>query len=330
MYSQIHRNIQSWYHSHGRTDLPWRNTANPYHIYLSEIMLQQTQVKTVLERFYFPFLEQFPTFTHVSQAHLDEILKAWEGLGYYSRARHLHLAAQQCDGILPDNAAELEKLPGIGKSTAHAIACFAFGADLPILDANVKRILYRFFAIESCSTTALWERAYALFDSDHSYLYNQTLMDIGALICRHTHPLCDQCPLAEQCQGQKHPKRYPTKKAKKPKPIRRRTIQIYTDRSTYGLTQNQTRLLQGLWSFLQTDSDLPPHPHATHLGEVIHHYTHFTLHAEVWLYPYQTTATIRWFTMEEIDELALSGADHKVLKLLHQHLGFKSSPAVLR
>jgi len=163
-YKKIHENIITWYQQYGRVTLPWRNTQNPYEIYLSEIMLQQTQVKTVLERFYFPFLKKSPTLQDVALAPVDDILKAWEGLGYYTRARNLHKTAQETKGILPNKAQELVKLSGIGPSTAHAVACFAFNEALPILDANVKRILYRFFVIKKRDEKLLWKKAYELFD----------------------------------------------------------------------------------------------------------------------------------------------------------------------
>ncbi len=156
------QSLLQWYEKNGRHDLPWRTTDKPYHIYLSEIMLQQTQVKTVLERFYFPFLERFPTLDDLAASHLDDVLKMWEGLGYYTRAKNLHAAAQQCNGMLPTTANDLLKLPGIGRSTAHAVAAFAYRESLPILDANVKRILHRYFALQERSEKKLWEYSYTL------------------------------------------------------------------------------------------------------------------------------------------------------------------------
>ncbi|MCH9739396.1 MAG: A/G-specific adenine glycosylase [Epsilonproteobacteria bacterium] len=321
IYTLLHKNILSWYQEQGRVTLPWRNTQNPYKIYLSEIMLQQTQVKTVLERFYFPFLEKFPTLGDVAHAHQDEILKAWEGLGYYSRARNLHKTAQLSQGELPSTEQELEALPGIGKSTAHAVACFAFQRPLPILDANVKRILYRFFAIEKCNDKMLWEKAYELFDSNNAYIYNQTLMDIGAMVCRHKNPLCGTCPLASMCQGKDSPEQYPSKKSKKKKPTRNKQILIHLNTNKqYALSQNQTRLLHGLWAFPQEELNSSEHPYSTHLGSFTHHYTHFSLEAEVSLSKSTPSTEMQWFHIKEIDDLALSGADRKALALLQKHL----------
>ena len=313
----IHHNIQTWYEQHGRVTLPWRNTQSAYEIYLSEIMLQQTQVKTVLERFYFQFLEKFPTLRDVANAPVDEVLKAWEGLGYYTRARNLHKTAVETQGVLPDNAKELEKLSGIGRSTAHAVACFAFHESLPILDANVKRILYRFFAVTSCNEKALWELAYELFDEKNAYIYNQTLMDIGSLICTHKNPQCEVCPFESLCQGKVNPLVYPEKKKKKVKEVRKRTLVIYhTKKDEYALTQNEARLLSGLWAFRQ-EEDFEMTTNMTMLGAFKHHYTHFTL--EAWVVLVQNDEQESYFTIEQIHELALSGADRKALALLEAY-----------
>ena len=315
-YTQIHHNTQIWYEQHGRVTLPWRNTQSVYEIYLSEIMLQQTQVKTVLERFYFQFLEKFPTLKEVADASVDEVLKAWEGLGYYTRARNLHKTAVETQGVLPNNAEELEKLSGIGKSTAHAVACFAFHEPLPILDANVKRILYRFFAITSCNEKALWELAYELFDKKNAYIYNQTLMDIGSLICTHKNPQCELCPFESLCQGKENPLSYPEKKKKKIKEVRERTLVIYHKANMYALAQNEARLLSGLWAFKQ-EEDFKVTTNMTTLGAFKHHYTHFTLEASVVLV--QNDNQKSYFTIEKIHELALSGADRKALALLEAY-----------
>ena len=316
-YKQIHQNILTWYRQYGRVTLPWRTTQNPYKIYLSEIMLQQTQVKTVLERFYFQFLEKFPTLKEVADAPVDDVLKAWEGLGYYTRARNLHKTAQDTQGILPNNAQALEKLSGIGKSTAHAVACFAFDEPLPILDANVKRILYRFFALKEANTKTLWEMAYALYDKDNAYVYNQTMMDIGSLICTHKNPLCEQCPFESLCQGKNEPLLYPTKKKKEKKPIRKRTLVIVHHQDRYALSKNDQRLLSGLWGFKQ-EEDFEMSKHMTKLGEFKQHYTHFTLEARVVLV--QGKKEENYFSVDEIHDLALSGADRKALGLLETHL----------
>jgi len=314
-YQEVHQNILTWYKTHGRVTLPWRNTSSAYEIYLSEIMLQQTQVKTVLERFYFPFLKKFPTFKDVASAPVDDVLKAWEGLGYYTRARNLHKTAQNTQGELPSTALELEKLSGIGKSTAHAVACFAFGEVLPILDANVKRILYRFFAVEKCKEKELWEYAYKLYDKENTYIYNQTLMDIGSMVCTPKNPHCETCPLTSLCQGKTDPLRYPEKKAKKTKPTRKHFMLIHHDKEQYLLEKNNSNLLGGLWAFEQCESFDLRAKNITQLGEFTHHYTHFRLDAKVLLIKEKKEGK-KYFSLEEIDKLALSGADRKALELL--------------
>ena len=318
-YQEIHKNILDWYAEHGRKSLAWRNTKNAYKIYLSEIMLQQTQVKTVLERFYFPFLDKFPTFKDVANAPVDKVLKAWEGLGYYTRARNLHKTAQLTKGELPNSAKELEKLAGIGKSTAHAVACFAFSESLPILDANVKRILYRFFAIEKRNDKLLWEKADALFDKENAYIYNQTMMDIGSAICTHKKPNCLKCPFESLCQGKKEPLKYPEKKVTKKKPTKTHFMIVYHHNERYALSQNSTKLLGGLWGFEQQEQfDMKEKDIL--LGKFTHHYTHFRLDATVLLVHKSNKETTNYFTIKEIHDLALSGADRKALGLMEAYL----------
>ena len=282
-------------------------------------MLQQTQVKTVLERFYFPFLEKFPTLKDVANAPVDDVLKAWEGLGYYTRARNLHKTAQATKGILPNSAIELEKLSGIGKSTAHAVACFAFGEALPILDANVKRILYRFFAITKRDEKRLWKKAYELFDKENTYIYNQALMDIGSSICTNKNPLCKECPFNLKCQGKETPLLYPEKKVKKAKPTKKHFMIIYFYKDKYALQQNSTKLLGGLWGFKQQEKFESTKESAL-LGFFTQHYSHFRLDADVLLVQDGTQKEMNYYTLEEIYGLPLSGADRKALNLLENYL----------
>lgn len=306
-----------WYEKHGRHDLPWRNTSNPYHIYLSEIMLQQTQVKTVLERFYFQFLDRFPTLESLAKASEDEVLKAWEGLGYYTRARNLHKTARLTLGVLPQSVEELVKLSGIGTSTAHAIACFAFGVSAPILDGNVKRILYRYFALICANEKELWKRVYVLFEGNEkfAYEYNQALMDIGSNICTRTQPKCQDCPLNKTCQGQTTPQEFPQKKPKKAKEQRTRFLIIYRHQNRLALFKNETNLLKGLYGFLQTEV-LPKEDSLEFLGKVQHEYSHISLKAKVYVCEVDLTQFQEWFDYDTICQMALSKVDHKALYLL--------------
>lgn len=305
--------LLQWYEKNGRHDLPWRTTDNPYHIYLSEIMLQQTQVKTVLERFYFPFLERFPTLVDIATSELDDILKKWEGLGYYTRARNLHNAARQCNGILPTNAHDLMQLSGIGRSTAHAIAAFAYREPLPILDANVKRILHRYFALSERNDKKLWEYAYRLFDTKHPFEYNQAMMDVGALICLPKKPLCEQCPYEQWCEGKVEPLTYPEAKKKTIKPIRKRSIIVHQRNEKYALKQRHEKFLHGLWGFYETEAIA----YREYRGHITQHYSHFTLEADVYVTNDEITEEgFEWFDLEKITQLSLSRADHKVVDLL--------------
>ncbi len=307
------QNILNWYKKFGRKNLPWRNTTDAYHIYLSEIMLQQTQVKTVLERFYFQFLKKFPTIQSLANAKQDDVLKAWEGLGYYTRARNLHKTATIVQIALPKTAKELEELPGIGKSTANAIACFAYNEANPILDANVKRILYRYYKKEKCNEKELWELSHKLFIKEEAYDFNQAMMDLGALVCTSRNPQCNLCPLEKNCQGKDEPHKYPTKKKKKKKPIKERDIIVFQYNNHFALFKNDTKLLGGLWAFKQYES----YDNKTiKLGQIKQVYSHFTLKATIYLEKVTNKEGDNWFSLEEISNLALSGADKKVLALI--------------
>ncbi len=305
-----HKNIQNWYLKHGRTDLPWRNTQNAYHIYLSEVMLQQTQVKTVLARYYFPFLEKFPTFKALAKAPLDDVLKMWEGLGYYNRAKNLHETARLVE-VLPSSIDELIKLPGIGINTAHAVAAFAYAQPVPIMEANVKRILCRLHQLKTPTDKILWEIAYASIDKQNSFNYNQAMMDIGATLCKPKNPLCKLCPLSGMCQGKEDPTLYPTKK-KKSIPTREQNIlvNVYDDRLS--LTQRKGKFLHGLWGFKSIEVPLCA---SEYLGEVTHTYTHFKLICRVYAYYENTPDQIDYFSPEEIQKLAISKVDEKIVKL---------------
>ena len=202
-----------WQQQHGRHHLPWQVSA-PYAVWLSEIMLQQTQVTTVLD--YYPrFLQRFPTVEALAAAPQDEVLSLWAGLGYYSRARNLHKAAQQVithfNGRFPSQRSELESLCGVGRSTAAAIAAFAFQQREAILDGNVKRVLCRVFARDGVPGNkafeqSLWDLAESLLPTNAADMpaYTQGLMDLGATVCKRNQPLCARCPMASICEAKQH------------------------------------------------------------------------------------------------------------------------------
>ena len=206
----ISRPLLAWYARHKRV-LPWRDVPDPYRIWVSEIMLQQTQVETVIP-YYQRWLDRFPSLTALAEASLNDVLAAWEGLGYYSRARNLHRAAQRLaaerGGALPDTLPELLALPGIGRYTAGAIASIAFGVDAPVLDGNVKRVLARVFDIRAdvkspAGVKELWSLAESLVPRGKAGDYNQALMDLGATVCTPRAPACEVCPLRALCAARR-------------------------------------------------------------------------------------------------------------------------------
>ncbi|MDD2452044.1 A/G-specific adenine glycosylase [Sulfurovum sp.] len=307
----LHLTIRTWYRDNGRHTLPWRNTEEPYYIYLSEVMLQQTQVKTVLERYYFPFIERFPTLKALGEAELDEVLKAWEGLGYYTRARNLHKTATLVSE-LPADIDALIRLPGIGKNTAHAIAAFAFRQPVPIMEANVKRILCRLHKLENPTERELWGYAYSLVDRENPFDYNQAMMDIGATVCLPKSAECERCPLESICQGKEAPWRYPVKK-KRTVPTREEHVVVHSCNGRLSLHQRSGKFLHGLWGF--ESIEVPPCA-AEYLGEVSHTYTHFKLNCKVYLYHESIPEQENYFNLDEIRELAISKVDEKILLLV--------------
>ena len=218
--------VVRWQRTHGRSGLPWQGSRDPYRVWLSEIMLQQTQVSTVLD--YYPrFLARFPDVSSLAAAPQDDVLGLWSGLGYYSRARNLHRCAQDVmalhGGRFPADAATLQTLPGIGRSTAAAIAAFCFGERAAILDGNVKRVLTRVLGFDediasASATNRLWDQATALLPQHAADMpaYTQGLMDLGATICSTRKPACLACPLSERCVARREgePERYPVKTRK--------------------------------------------------------------------------------------------------------------------
>ncbi len=335
-YFSFHHALHTWYQAHGRRELPWRNTDDPYTIWVSEIMLQQTQVKTVLERFYHPFLTAFPTVHALAEAPESAVMKQWEGLGYYMRARNLHACARQIvrehNGRFPDDPKALERLPGIGKNTAHAIAAFAYHVPVPVMEANLKRVLSRIFAIRDVSSASgikqLWNRAHKLLDQDNPFDYNQAMMDIGATICTKSRPLCTDCPANSVCKGKDDPEAYPAPKRKKPTPVRERVILVITNaEGAYYLYKRTTRFLGGLYGFpeMEIADGLALLEDVTHrdLGHITQTYSHFQLQAELYLVDYAALSEKApdlppgdWYAKDAIVELPLSTADIKVSALL--------------
>ncbi len=255
-----------WQKSRGRHDLPWQGSREPYTVWLSEIMLQQTQVAAVIP-YYQRFLDRFPTVKTLAEAPLDDVLALWSGLGYYSRARNLHRAAQavmtQHGGKFPQTLETITELPGIGRSTAAAILVFAFGKRSAILDGNVKRVLARVCGItgypgETAVAAQLWQQAEALLPKTGLQPYTQGLMDLGATLCTRRKPRCTECPVQSLCVAFRTDRvaELPTPKPRKTLP-QKRTMMLVLQRAGEILLEKRppTGIWGGMWSFPEEDAD---------------------------------------------------------------------------
>jgi len=253
--------ILSWFDRHGRKNLPWQQDLSPYRVWVSEIMLQQTQVKTVIPYFQ-RFMARFPTVQDLAAADADDVLHHWTGLGYYARARNLHRAAQTvCDehgGIFPDTVDKLAELPGIGRSTAGAISAIALGRRAAILDGNVKRVLARHRAIpgwpgRSEVNRELWRVAEELTPRQRCGDYAQAMMDLGATLCTRSRPACSLCPVSADCAARQQGRQedYPGRKPRARLPVRETVFLMVQDADGAVLLERRpsSGLWGGLWSF---------------------------------------------------------------------------------
>lgn len=347
----MQQNLKSWasdefaslviqyYKAHGRKNLPWHNTHDPYRIWLSEVMLQQTQVATVIPYFE-KFMQIFPTVESLAAADLDQALALWAGLGYYSRARNLHKAAQmvmqEFAGEFPKQPQELESLPGVGRSTAGAIGSFAFGQPSPILDGNVKRVLARCFAISGWPGNGqvlkkLWEISEKLTPIEQTAAYNQAMMDLGALICTRSKPRCMDCPLQEKCQAYQQDTiaDYPGKKPKKARPSKFIYWPILVDENNRLLLCKRppTGIWGGLWSLPEFEKleEHHPQPHKE-LAPILHKFSHYDLHISPFIMKNPTQNAIMdsdnasWFEHKQIQTLALPAPLTKLIQQIKDDL----------
>jgi A/G-specific adenine glycosylase len=284
--------VVAWQRDHGRHDLPWQNTRDAYRIWLSEIMLQQTQVAAVLP-YYARFVASFPDVRALAAASLDSVLAHWSGLGYYRRAHHLHDAAkvvvEKHDGVFPGDAATLAQLPGIGRSTAAAIAAFANGERGAILDGNVKRVLARHRGIAG-SERELWAMADAMLPATEIEAYTQGLMDLGATVCTRT-PRCGACPVAADCVARLSDRVSELPGPRPAKQLPSRAVRVLViERAGEILFERRPRtgVWPGLWSLpeLPVDADVGDSMHARFgiediavepLAPIVHVFTHFAL-----------------------------------------------------
>ena len=261
----IAQRVLRWRRRFGRQGLPWQDTRDPYRVWLSEIMLQQTQVATVRD-YYTRFLQRFPDLRALAEAPLDDVLALWSGLGYYSRARHLHRCAQlvqrEHGGVFPAHSEALAKLPGIGRSTAAAIAAFCHGERVAILDGNVKRVLSRALGFDGDLALAarereLWQLAQALVPERDAAGYTQGLMDLGATLCTARQPDCPRCPLATLCVAHREgrPEAYPVKTRRLRRGTRAHALLWLAQADRLWLVQRPPRgVWAGLWSLPQFDA----------------------------------------------------------------------------
>ena len=291
--------LVAWQRRHGRHDLPWQRVRDPYRVWLSEVMLQQTQVGTVVP-YYERFLARFPDVASLAQASLEDVLRLWAGLGYYTRARNLHRTARavldEHGGAFPDQRVALESLPGLGRSTAAAIAVFAFGAREAILDGNVKRVLARHFAVDGppgnrSADNRLWSLAESLLPNRAVQTYTQALMDLGATVCTRASPGCERCPLASSCEALARGRvaAYPTPRPRRATPVRSvAMLLLLRDGEVLLHARPPSGIWGGLWSFpeMPVDGDVRAYCAAqlgcdvgtpTALEPLRHGFTHFTL-----------------------------------------------------
>jgi A/G-specific adenine glycosylase len=294
--------IIAWQRQHGRHDLPWQASRDPYMVWLSEIMLQQTQVATVIPYFQ-RFIERFPDVAALAAASEDSVLEHWSGLGYYSRARNLHAAAKQLashhGGKVPDTRDALQRLPGVGRSTAASIAALAFGRTEAILDGNVKRVLVRHAAIEGWPgekkvEAELWQLAQSRLPQQDIEAYTQGMMDLGATICTRSRPACNACPVQDDCQArlQNRCSSLPVPRPKKLLPDKHVQMLLLLDHGELLLEKRPSSgIWGGLWSLPELPVDIDAMeacrmryghtPHARHALPLLRHsFTHFRLHIQ--------------------------------------------------
>lgn len=348
--SEFQSRLLDWFAQNQRT-LPWRESRNPYHIWVSEVMLQQTQVKTILE--YYPkFIERFPTVGDLARADQADVLKYWEKMGYYARARNLQRATQKVlgefGGKIPENYADFRGLPGVGEYIAAAVLSLAFGQPFAVVDGNVKRVLARYFLIEipvnhSSAKREFQKLADQLLTQDRPADFNQAIMELGALVCRPQNPLCTDCPVRSGCRAFESGRQIEFPVAKKSKPLPQHQLAagiIFRDGKVLIVKRPASGLLGGLWEFpneriLPGESPDQACPRLIQemtgltvgqpvfLTRINHAYTHFKITLEIfrceWICGEVTLNgpdDFRWITPSEMSLFAFTGATHKYMQMI--------------
>ncbi len=313
-----------WYEKNKR-DLPWRHTRDPYAIALSEFMLQQTQVVTATP-YYQRWLKLFPTWRKLAEAPIESVLKAWEGLGYYQRARNLHKLAQAVaaspSGELPSTAEALLELPGIGPYTSRAIASFAFGESVGVLDGNVIRVLTRVFALtgnvaDRAVQQQLWSLVEQLTPSRGADTYNQAIMEIGALVCLPRKPACLICPFNAVCLGKSDPERYPVKERTVTKVVVEKIAVIENKKRWWCVQSAASRRLAEFWRFPDLDERtmISGQELIRFKYTITNHRIELTALHAIWK-KMPPSASGRWLTNEEIESLPFPAAHRKIARQL--------------
>ena len=338
--------LLSWFDEYGRTSLPWQQDKTPYRVWVSEIMLQQTQVSTVIP-YYTRFMSVYPSVTDLAEAPLDDVLSLWTGLGYYARARNMHRAAQMVvsdfDGEFPSSVEALETLPGIGRSTAGAIVTLGHGGWAPILDGNVKRVLARFHAIEGWPgkadvLAALWAASESHTPRTRTGDYTQGIMDLGATLCTKSNPGCLYCPMSDDCQAriENRPADFPAKNPKKRSPSGQRISAVHRSRGPCSFRATPPAgIWGGLWSFPEieakaevadwlSDNGLTATANPTEQSRHSHTFSHFKLDITPVVCPIAAASSRisdrddrRWFTIDEALALGLAAPVLKMLQHTH-------------
>jgi A/G-specific adenine glycosylase len=357
--SPLTERLVAWYRASHR-DLPWRRNRDPYCIWVSEVMLQQTQVATVIP-YYERFLARFPTVASLASASLDDVLKLWEGLGYYARARNLHRAAQSVmkehGGVVPADPETFASLPGVGSYMTAAVQSIAFDAPLAVVDGNVKRAIARLFAIDDSVDTragarAVQARVDGLLDRGRPGDFNQAMMELGALVCRPVNPLCNECPLAHDCSALSRgvPLAYPVRDAKRPVPKQKIAVGVVSDGNRVLITRRAEKgMLGGLWEFpggkihrgekpaqacareIEEETGLRVGVEAR-IARVKHVYSHLEVAIDVFHCRYLGGSVVldgptdhRWITLEEASAYAFPKANHKFMPAVREILDASGS-----